>query len=64
MPRRNAEEGGKQPRFSFSPAASVGGKMGSAWTSDRSNPPRIKEIITVEDYVASSINISGHQQRL
>ena len=28
MPQRNDEEGGKQPRLSFSPAASVWGQMG------------------------------------
>ena len=26
--------------------------MGSAWTPDKSNPQRIKETITVEDYAA------------
>jgi len=33
MPQRNDEEGGKQPRLSFSPAASVWGQMGRAWTT-------------------------------
>jgi hypothetical protein len=52
MPQRNDEEGDKQPRLPFSPAASVWGQMGRAWTSDRRNPSRTKETITVEDYVA------------
>ena len=52
MQQRNDEEGGKQPSLSFSPAASVWGKMGSAWTSHRRNQPRLTETITVEDYVA------------
>jgi len=30
MPQHNDEEGGKQPRLSFSPAASVWGQMGRA----------------------------------
>jgi hypothetical protein len=33
MPQRNDEEGGKQPRLSFSPAASVWGQMGRAWAT-------------------------------
>jgi len=37
MPQRNDEEGGKQPRLSFSPAASVWGQMGRAWTTDKRN---------------------------
>ena len=43
MPQHN-EEGGKQPRLSFSPAASVWGQMGRA--------PRTTEAITENDYVA------------
>jgi hypothetical protein len=59
MPQHNDEEGGKQP-VSFSPAASVWGKMGSAWTSDRYNPPRFTETITVErTMLPSSLSISG-----
>jgi hypothetical protein len=33
MPQHNDEEGGKQPRLSFSPAVSVWGQMGRAWTT-------------------------------
>jgi hypothetical protein len=49
LPQRNEEKGGKQPCLSFSPATSVWGKMGNAWTSNRSNLHQIKETITVED---------------
>jgi hypothetical protein len=51
MPQRNDEEGDQQPSLSFSPAASVWGKMVSARTSDRRNQLRLTETITVEDYV-------------
>jgi hypothetical protein len=37
MPQRNNEEGGKQPRLSFSPVLSVWGKMGSAWMTGGQN---------------------------
>ena len=40
MPQRNDEEGGKQPRLSFSPAASVWGQMGRAWTTGGRNAAR------------------------
>jgi hypothetical protein len=43
MPQRNDEEGGKKPRLSFSPAASVWGQMGCAWTTDGRNVPRTTE---------------------
>jgi hypothetical protein len=33
MPQCNDEEGGKKPRLSFSPAVSVWGQMGRAWTT-------------------------------
>jgi hypothetical protein len=52
MPQRNDEEGGKQPRLSFSPAASVWGQMGRAWTTGGRNAPRTTESITENDYVA------------
>jgi hypothetical protein len=56
MPQRNDEEGGKQPRISFSPAASVWGQMGrarqTAWTTDGRNAPRTTETIMENDYVA------------
>jgi hypothetical protein len=52
MPQRNDEEGGKQPRLSFSPAASVWGQMGRAWTTGGRNAPRTTESITEKDYVA------------
>jgi hypothetical protein len=41
VPQRNDEEGGKQTRLSFSPAALVWGQMGRAWTTDKRNTPRI-----------------------
>jgi hypothetical protein len=50
--QRNDEEGGKQPRLSFSPAASVWGQMGRAWTTGGRNVQRITESITEKDYVA------------
>jgi len=52
MPQRNDEEGGKQPRLSFSPAASVWGQMGRAWTTGGRGAPRTTEAITENDYVA------------
>ena len=52
MPQRNEEEGGKKPRLSFSPAASVWGQMGRAWKTDGRNTPRTTESITDKDYVA------------
>jgi hypothetical protein len=52
MPQRNDEEGGKKPRLFFSPAASVWGQMGRAWTTDGRNAPRTTESITEKDYVA------------
>ena len=52
MPQRNDEEGGKQPRLSFSPAASVWGQMGRAWTTGGRNAPRTTDSITEKDYVA------------
>jgi hypothetical protein len=59
MPQRNDEEGGKQPRLSFSPAASVWGQMGRAWTTDGRNAPRTTESITEKDYVAFFHQFSG-----
>jgi hypothetical protein len=53
MPQHNNdEEGGKQPRLFFSPAASVWGQMGRAWTTGGRNAPRTTESITENDYVA------------
>jgi len=52
MPQRNGEEEGKQPRLSFSPAASVWGPIGRAWTTGKHNTSRTTETITVEEYVA------------
>ena len=52
MPQRNDEEDGKQPRLSFSPAASVWGQMGRAWTTDGRNATRTTKTITERDYVA------------
>jgi hypothetical protein len=49
LPQRKDEEGGKQPRLSFSPAASVWGQMGRAWTPDGRNEPRTTESITEKD---------------
>jgi hypothetical protein len=54
MPQRNDEEGGKKPRLSFSPAASVWGQMVREWTTDGRTAPRTTESITDKDYVASS----------
>jgi hypothetical protein len=51
MPQRNDEEGGKQPSLSFSPASSVWGQMGRAWTTGGRNAPRTTESITEKDYV-------------
>jgi hypothetical protein len=52
MPQRNGEEEDKQPRLSFSPAASVWGPIGRAWTTGKHNMSRTTETITVEEYVA------------
>jgi hypothetical protein len=58
MPKHNHAEGGKQPRLAFSPAASVWGKMGRAWTTGGRGASRTSEAITENDYVASFINSS------
>jgi hypothetical protein len=52
MPQRNDEEGGKQPRLSFSPAASVWGQIGRALTTDGRIAQHITETITERGYVA------------
>jgi hypothetical protein len=52
MPQRNDEQGGKQPRLFFFPAASVSGQMGRAWTTGGRNALRTTESITEKDYVA------------
>ena len=52
MPQHIDEEGGKQPRLSFSPAASVWGQMGRAWTTGGRSAPRTMEAITENYYVA------------
>ncbi len=46
MPQRNDEEGVKQQRLSFSPAVSVWGQMGRAWTTGGRNAPRLTESMT------------------
>jgi hypothetical protein len=48
MPQRNDEEGRAKPRLSFSPAASVWGQMGLAWTTAK-RTSRTTETITVAD---------------
>jgi hypothetical protein len=45
MPQRDDDEGGKPKRLSFSPASSVWGQMGRAWTSGDRNA-RTTEIVT------------------
>jgi hypothetical protein len=52
MTQRNDEEGGKQPRLSFSPADSVWGQMGRALTTDGRNAPRTTETMKEKDHVA------------
>ena len=61
MPQRNDEEGGKQPRLSSSPAASVWGQIekGCTWTTDGRNAPHTTESITEKDYVAFLHQFSG-----
>jgi len=51
MPQHNNTEGGKQPRLAFSPASSVWGQMGRAWTTGGRGAPRTTEAITENDYV-------------
>ena len=51
MPQRDDDEGGKPKRLSFSPASSVWGQMGRAWTSGDRNA-RTTELVTSTDYVA------------
>ena len=51
MPQRDDDEEGKPKRLSFSPASSVWGQMGRAWTSGERNA-RATEIVTASDYVA------------
>jgi hypothetical protein len=52
MPQHNDAEGGKHPRLAFSPAVSVWGQMGRAWTTGGRGAPRTTEAITENDYVA------------
>ena len=51
MPQREDAEGGNPQRLSFSPAATVWGQMGRAWTSGDRNA-RTTELVTPSDYVA------------
>ena len=51
MPQRDDDQGGKPKRLSFSPASSVWGQMGRAWTSGDRNARTI-EIVTAWDNVA------------
>ena len=51
MPQHNDTEGGKQPRLAFSPASSVWGQMGRAWTTGGRGAPHTTEVITENDYV-------------
>jgi hypothetical protein len=51
MPQRDDDEGGKPKRLSFSPASSVWGQMGRAWTSGDRNV-RTTELVTASNYVA------------
>jgi hypothetical protein len=62
MPQRNDEEGGKQPRRSFSPAASVWGKMGRAWTTGGRNAPHTTESITEKLCSLLPSILRAHQQ--
>ena len=48
----NNVEGCKHPRLAFSPATSVWGQMGRAWTTGGRSAPRTTEAITENDYVA------------
>ena len=50
MPQCDNDEGGK-PSLSFSPASSVSGQMGRAWTSSDRNA-RTTETVTASDNVA------------
>jgi len=52
MPQHKDAESGKQPRLAFSPAASVWGQMGRAWTTCGRGAPLTTEAITENDYVA------------
>ncbi len=52
MPQHNDAEGGRPPRLAFSPAATVWGQMGRAWTTGGRGAPRTTEVITEDDYVA------------
>ena len=51
MPQHDNDEGGKPKRLSFSPASSVWGQMGRAWTSGDRNA-RTTELVTSSDDVA------------
>ncbi len=51
MPQHNDDEVGKHPRLAFSPAASVWGQMGCAWTTGGRGVSRTTEAITENDYV-------------
>jgi hypothetical protein len=52
MPQHNDAEGGRPPRLTFSPVASVWGQMGRAWTTGGRGATRTTEVITEDDYVA------------
>ncbi len=51
MQQRDNDEGGNPQRLSFSPAVSVWGQMGCAWTSGDRNA-RTTELVAQSDYVA------------
>ncbi len=52
MPQRDDDDGGKNPRLSFSPASSVWGQTGCPWTSIGHIVTGTTEKITEADYVA------------
>ena len=52
LPHRDDDDGGKNPRLSFSPASSVWGQMGCPWTSIGHSVTGTTEKITEADYVA------------
>ena len=52
MPHRDDDDGGKNPRLSFSPASSVWGQMGCPWTSIGHSVTGTTEKLMEADYVA------------
>jgi hypothetical protein len=64
MAQNNNEEDCKQPRLSFSPAESVWGQMGRAWTTGCRSAPRTTEAIAESCDLEDSVPQWGDETSL